>query len=128
MARLATLNDDGQVDLVPITFALLTPATLGADQLVTAVDHKPKTTTELRRLRNIERRPAVTILFDHYDDADWTALWWVRARGVARVIRDGADHDRAVDALVERYEQYQGQRPVGAAIWVEITDWHGWGA
>jgi hypothetical protein len=68
----------------------------------------------------------VTVLFDHYDDRDWSRLWWVRARGTARVVEGGPQLEEAVDALVERYEQYRQVRPQGPAIWVEITDWHGW--
>jgi hypothetical protein len=70
----------------------------------------------------------VTLLFDHYDDRDWSALWWVRARGTARVVEGGPQLEEAIDSLVERYEQYRDVRPRGPAICVEITDWHGWGA
>jgi PPOX class probable F420-dependent enzyme len=128
VARLATRNPDGEIDLVPITFALIDP-----DTLVTAVDHKPKSTRRLRRLDNIERDPRVTVLVDHYDDADWSALWWVRARGRAAVVDvDVVDRgdlfERAVDALVTRYAQYAGHRPGGPAIVLEITGWRGWTA
>src|SRR5688500_15454960 len=76
VARLATRNPSGEIDLVPVVFALL-----GGDRLVTAVDQKPKTTRRLQRLADVEHDPRVTVLIDHYDDADWTALWWVRLHG-----------------------------------------------
>jgi PPOX class probable F420-dependent enzyme len=123
VARLATRSAGGDVDLVPITFALIDP-----DTLVTAVDHKPKTTRRLRRLDNIAADPRVTVLADHYDDADWSALWWVRGRGRATLVDRGDGFDRAVDALVDRYAQYAEHRPEGPAIVVEITAWRGWTA
>ena len=122
VARLGTVNGDGDVDLVPITFALS-----GPDTVVTAVDHKPKSTTRLRRLDNVRRHPMVTVLADHYDD-DWSALWWVRARGPARVVEDGPARQAALDALVARYAQYREVRPAGPVIEVTVREWRGWSA
>ena len=121
-ATLATVSAAGTIDLVPIVFALD-----GADRLVSAVDHKPKRTLELARLANVEANPAVTLLVDHYDD-DWARLWWVRVRGVASVLRTGAARERAIDALVARYDQYRLVRPAGAAILVDVTELTGWAA
>jgi PPOX class probable F420-dependent enzyme len=115
VARLGTVNDAGAVDLVPCTFAFVDDRTF-----VTAIDHKPKSTTALQRLANVRARPLVTVLIDHYED-DWTRLWWVRLRGAGRVVDAGADLDAAVDALVARYPQYQARRPAGPAIVVSIT-------
>ena len=47
VARLATVSATGQPHLVPVTFAV------DGDMIYIAVDHKPKTTTKLRRLANI---------------------------------------------------------------------------
>ena len=69
VARLATVSATGQPHLVPVTFAV------DGDMIYTAVDHKPKTTTRLRRLANIAANPQVTLLADHYAD-DWDQLWW----------------------------------------------------
>ena len=79
VATLATIRADGRVDLVPITFAF------DDRVLVTAIDHKKKSTIELKRLDNIRQFPEVTLLVDHYDDQDWKQLWWVRVRGRAKV-------------------------------------------
>ncbi|MGW3348973.1 TIGR03668 family PPOX class F420-dependent oxidoreductase [Nonomuraea rubra] len=121
VARLAWAGPDGAPRLVPITYALL-----GA-RIVTAVDHKPKTTTHLRRLSHIRANPAVSVLADHYED-DWTRLWWVRADGRAVVLEQGDDRERALDALVARYAQYRERRPAGPVILVEVTRWSGWAA
>ena len=116
VASLATINDDGGADLVPVTFAL------DRDTFVTAVDHKPKRTTELRRLHNVRERPDVTVLVDHYDD-DWSALWWVRLRGTARVAQPGGVD---LSPLIAKYEQYRERPPAGPAIVVAVSDWRWW--
>jgi len=126
VARLATTRPDGRVDLVPITFALMDGEPL---RLVTAVDHKPKTTTALQRLANIRATPAVTVLVDHYDDTDWSVLWWVRLRGRALVADPGTPaHDETVAALVHRYAQYREVPPAGPAIIVIVDSTRGWSA
>lgn len=125
VARLATLTLTGRVDLVPITFAL------HEGRIVTAVDHKPKTTTNLKRLENVRANPEVGLLFDHYDDEDWSALWWVRVRGLAQVVERDLEpvvHARAVDALVDKYAQYRDRRPEGPAIVIEPVRWQWWSA
>jgi PPOX class probable F420-dependent enzyme len=122
VARLATIGAGGDIDLVPITFAL------AGTTLVTAVDHKPKRSPRLRRLDNIERDPRVTVLIDHYSD-DWSTLWWMRLRGTAVVAREGPLMYAAVSQLVEKYPQhYAAQPPAGPVIAVEITEVRGWRA
>jgi PPOX class probable F420-dependent enzyme len=123
VARLASADAAGRPHLVPITFALL-----DAETIVSAVDHKPKRTTALRRLANIEANPAVSLLVDHYDD-DWSRLWWARADGRARVIDPDGDpalRAAALDALVARYANYREARPDGAVIIVTVKRWSTW--
>lgn len=120
LARLATVGPDGP-HLVPVVFAV------AGENIVSAVDHKPKTTTRLQRLVNIERDPRVSLLADHYDD-DWNRLWWVRADGSAAVLRSGPDFERALDRLCDRYTQYRSQRPGGPVIDVAVRRWTGWRA
>ena len=121
VARLATIGATG-VDLVPITFVMT------GSTVVTAVDHKPKTTRRLQRLANIERDSRVTILIDHYDD-DWTSLWWVRLRGLARVLVEGPRVVTAIEGLVAKYpRQYADMPPPGPVIEVDITEVRTWRA
>jgi PPOX class probable F420-dependent enzyme len=120
VARLATRNPTGAVDLVPFTFAALDERTL-----VSAVDHKPKRTTQLQRLDNIRAHPDVTVLADHYEE-DWDALWWVRARGEAAVLDEPSDAH--LQALAAKYEQYRAQPPAGPAVVITVTELRGWSA
>lgn len=123
MARLATVGPDGQPHLVPITFALLDERTL-----VTAVDHKPKRTTALKRLANIEANARVSVLVDHYEE-DWDALWWIRADGLARIEGGRTSKSAALaEALSERYPQYQRRPPQGPFVVVAIQRFSSWSA
>ncbi|HEX4249546.1 MAG TPA: TIGR03668 family PPOX class F420-dependent oxidoreductase [Pseudonocardia sp.] len=120
VAYLGTVTDEGAPHLVPVTFDLT-----GAS-LVIAVDHKPKRTTALARLRNIAGNDKVSVLAEHYDDADWAALWWARADGRARVLTDEADRVDPVRRLSAKYAQYREQPPAGPVIWIDVERWTGW--
>ena len=120
VARLATADARGRPHLVPIVFAL------EGETLYSVVDAKPKRTTALRRLENVRSNPWVSVLVDHYDDADWSALWWVRADGSARVLELDEPEARAgVRLLAERHPQ---QRPAGPVLAIDIQRWSGWSA
>ncbi|ROS44936.1 TIGR03668 family PPOX class F420-dependent oxidoreductase [Amycolatopsis thermoflava] len=114
VARLATVSANGQPHLVPVTFAV------SGDEIVFAVDHKPKSTHALRRLANIAANPAVAFLADAYDE-DWTRLWWARADGIATVEEPGP-----VPLLVAKYEQYARRPPEGPVVITQVTRWSGW--
>ncbi len=118
VARLATVGPNGP-HVVPITFAVT------ANHIYTAIDHKPKTSRRLRRLSNIDRNPAVSLLVDHYDD-DWDLLWWVRADGLASVVEEPLAMADGLDLLVARYAQYENRRPEGPLIEVTVMAWRGW--
>lgn len=121
VARLATVRPGGLPHLVPVTFAL------DGDRVVTGIDHKPKTTSSLQRLRNVRANPAASVLVDHYDD-DWDRLWWVRGDGTARILETGSERDEAVDLLVDKYEPYRERRPGGPVIVLTIDRWTSWSA
>lgn len=122
VARLATVRRDGRPHLVPITFAWLEP-----DLIVTAVDHKPKSTSKLTRLDNIRANPNVSVLADHYGE-DWSRLWWARADGHAGIVESGDERARAIDALRAKYEQYRDNPPSGPVIIIAVKKWIGWSA
>ncbi|MDP9071599.1 MAG: TIGR03668 family PPOX class F420-dependent oxidoreductase [Actinomycetota bacterium] len=119
VARLATVRPEGHPHVVPITFAL------DGDTIVTAIDQKPKTTTSLQRLRNIEAHPVASVVIDHYEE-DWSRLWWVRADGTARLVSVGAPRERAIERLVEKYAPYRERPPGGPVIVVAVDRWASW--
>jgi len=119
VARLATAGIKPHI--VPICFAL------DGDTMYLAVDHKPKRTTDLQRLRNIAANPSVAVLVDHYED-DWTRLWWVRVDGTARILDAGDESERALTFLAARYPQYQEQHPDGPVVAIRIDRLTGWSA
>ena len=63
VGRLATTSRDGVAHLVPVCFALV------SGRAVSAVDHKPKRTMQLGRLRDIRETGRAVLLVDHYSDA-----------------------------------------------------------
>jgi PPOX class probable F420-dependent enzyme len=120
VARLATADATGRPHLVPIVFCV------EGDHVYSVVDAKPKRTTALRRLANVRENPAVAMLVDHYEDADWGALWWVRADGHGRVLDpNDSEAQRALALLRERYPQ---QRATGDVLAVDVERWTGWAA
>jgi PPOX class probable F420-dependent enzyme len=124
VARLATTTPDGRPHVVPVVFAV------DGDVVYTAVDRKPKSTRSLQRLANIEAHPLVSLLVDHYDD-DWGRLWWVRADGVATVLRGDVttgQERRAVELLTARYLQYAVQLPAGPVVRIDVDRWSSWSA
>jgi PPOX class probable F420-dependent enzyme len=102
---LTTIDEQGGPHAVPICFAVT-----GTD-IVTPIDHKPKSTTALARVRHIQSRPVATVLFDRYDD-DWANLGWVMVRGSARL----EDPRIARESLAARYPQYRARPPQGELI------------
>lgn len=122
-ARHGVLATNGETHphQVPIVYAI------EGDTLVTAVDHKPKSTTGLARVANLTRNPRCSVLVEHYDD-DWDRLWWVRIDGNGAVDGSPTAVAAAGRLLARRYSQYQRQPPQGPVITVSIERLVGWAA
>jgi PPOX class probable F420-dependent enzyme len=114
VGRLATVDPGGLPHVVPFVFVV------SDETIYWAVDAKPKRSADLQRLANIEANPNVQVLVDHYED-DWTALWWVRASGPARVVIDEDERHRAVSLLAEKYPQDAAKPPPGPVVAIEVT-------
>ena len=121
VARLATVRPEGTPHLVVITFAR------DGDRLVTAVDQKPKRTSALQRLRNIEVHPDVSLLVDHYED-DWAQLWWVRVDGVAEVVTEEPRRAELLPPLVAKYPAYRDEPPAGPVLVIDVRRTTSWRA
>jgi PPOX class probable F420-dependent enzyme len=119
VGRLATVDAAGRPHAVPVCFVLL------GDTAYSAVDHKPKRSTRLRRIANIEATGRACLLVDHYEE-DWSALWWVRLDGAARVVTDPGEAARAVDGLVGKYPQYAARPPAGPVLALDVRKWTAW--
>ena len=117
VARLATADAGGAPHLVPITFAV------EGDRVYFTVDGKPKSSARLRRLRNIEQNPQVSLLIDEYDE-DWERLWWVRADGRARILTEGLAGPHGL--LRARYAQYADVAMDGPVVEITVSRWSGW--
>lgn len=120
VARLATVTQAGVPHIVPVCYAY------HGGRFFIPIDEKPKTTTNLARLRNIVANPRIALLFDRYDD-DWTRLAWVRADGEASVLDTGDAEPAALSALRLRYEQYRvmplEQLPLIVIQPVSVSSW-----
>ena len=97
---LATLHPPRGADLVPACFAI------EDGWVAIPIDSvKPKGSTALGRIRNLERDPHATLLVEHWDPDDWSRLWWVRLL----LLREEAPaelRDRLEAGLRRRYAQY----------------------
>ena len=115
------MTEAGRPHLIPVTFAV------DGDRIYIAVDAKPKTTRNLRRLRNIRGNPQVAVLADRYHD-DWASLWWVRADGRAVILEDPQQMAGPIELLTGRYAQYRDLPPAGPVIAITAERWTGWAA
>ena len=104
VAHLATADEEGHPHLVPVCYAF------DGTRFYTPLDEKPKRVDEskLRRVRNIVARHEASLLFDRYDDVDWTRLGYVLVHGRAELIApEDEGHPEALLLLRERYVQYR---------------------
>ena len=118
---LATLNRNHGAMLVPACFAM------EGDWLAVPIDSvKPKGSTALGRVRNLERDPRATLLVEHWDAGDWSRLWWVSLV----LVRTDAPADvaaRLEAGLRARYPQYATTRFVDLLTF-RIEKIGGWSA
>jgi PPOX class probable F420-dependent enzyme len=121
---LCTLGTQNTIDAVPVCYAVV------PGRIVTPVDRiKPKTTTDLGRLRNLDRNGTATLLCDEWNGSDWSQLWWVRARLNRRTIGDETeDPVNAYErALREKYVQYRDTEFVELVVF-DVVSLVGWAA
>ena len=81
VGRMATVSPRTGRMSIPFVFVLVEHG--DARVAYWAVDHKPKRSTDLQRIRNLQANPAVEFVVDGYEE-DWERLWWVRCSGTAR--------------------------------------------
>ncbi len=121
---LCTSNRQRRIDAVPVCFTVV------ARVVATPVDRvKPKETTELARLRNLEHDARATLLCEHWDREDWSRLWWARAHLVRRPDNDVSARQReeCEHALREKYPQYRRTEFADVVI-LDVSTLVGWSA
>ena len=92
---LSTIASDGSPHSVPVVYVI------HDGDIVSPIDDKPKTGSDLQRIRNLESDPRATLLADRWDE-DWTRIGWVMVRGEMRV----EPRSPATEKLIDRYPQY----------------------
>lgn len=100
VARLATVNQDGTAQLVPVVFAN------DSKHLFFVIDKKEKG-KKLRRIENIIRRGRATLLVDRYSE-NWSNLSFVMIYAKAKVLGkiNVNERRRASYLLKRKYKQY----------------------
>src|SRR5438105_11805809 len=104
VAHLATADADGRPAVIPVCYVL------DGDSIYSPVDEKPKSIAarHLKRVRNIEVNPHVSLVIDDYAE-DWSKLVYVLISGLAEVIEPNAqqagEHGQATTLLREEYPQ-----------------------
>ena len=118
---LATLGRTRGADLVPACFAIV------GDWLAVPIDSvKPKGSTALGRIRNLERDPRATLLVESWDRDDWSRLWWVEL-SLTRDDAPATTLQALVLGLRERYVQYR-DAPFTDILAFRIDHIGGWSA
>jgi PPOX class probable F420-dependent enzyme len=108
VGHLAFLDEADRPRVLPVTYALAEGA------VWSAIDDKPKRSSEPARVRYLRRNPRAGLCVDVYDD-DWSRLAWVQLGGKVDVL--GLDAGAAgLTALVEKYEPYRERRPPGPLL------------
>jgi PPOX class probable F420-dependent enzyme len=118
-ATLGTVHAERGVDAVPVCFAVEGP------MVAVPVDTvKPKSSVRLQRVQNLDADPRAVLLCDHWDAADWSRLWWVRA-SLERVEAEPPVRDHLESLLGGKYPQYR-RRPFADLMTFRVVGLTGW--
>ena len=120
---LCTLHPERGVDAVPCVYAADTGGWVG----VPVDTVKPKSSTRLRRERNLEADPRATLLVEHWDPGDWTRLWWVRA-GLRWEPDPPADLVAGLSALLAGTVPQYSDQPFARVMALRVVAVTGWSA
>ena len=126
IATLATVDPESEPTVVPICFVHHN------GRLYTPIDDKRKRVSwgRLKRLRNIEHNPRVSVLVEEYSK-DWSQLAYVLFHGNAEALLPqgpfAREHRVAIDLFHDKYAQYRSstidRRPIIRVIPTRATFW-----
>ena len=120
VGRLGLLDLEGAPRVLPVTFAV------AEGRIWSAIDRKPKRSSEPARLRFLRRDPRAALTVDRYSD-DWAELAWVQALGRVSILE--ADEGAVgLEALRAKYEPYRREAPPGPLLVLEPERWLFWRA
>lgn len=120
---LATLHPERGPDPQPVVYAVSDDGHVGVP-----IDKvKPKASTRLQREDNLDADPRGALLIEHWDTADWSRLWWVRADLEHVAAPPVALTDDLADRLARTVPQY-ADKPFHRVLVCRIVRVTGWSA
>jgi len=120
---LATLHPKRGPDPQPVVYAVSDDGHVGVP-----IDKvKPKASSRLQREDNLDADPRGALLIEHWDTADWTRLWWVRADLEHVADPSAALMDDLGDRLARTVPQY-ADKPFHRVLVCRIVNVTGWSA
>jgi PPOX class probable F420-dependent enzyme len=108
VARLATVDSECKPHLIPVVFVFDNHC------YFIPIDEKTKRSRpeKLKRAKNIQQNPNVTLLIDEYNE-DWTKLYFIMIQGKASIVGKELEQnemlllEKAHKLLSDKYVQYQ---------------------
>lgn len=119
---LCTLHPRRGPDPQPVVYAVVD------DHVGVPIDRvKPKSSTRLQREENLAGDPRASLLIEHWETADWSRLWWVRAELDHVPEPSAVLVDELADRLSRTVPQY-ADRPFHRVLVCRIVAVTGWSA
>jgi nitroimidazol reductase NimA-like FMN-containing flavoprotein (pyridoxamine 5'-phosphate oxidase superfamily) len=94
VCRLATATEECEPVVRPVW-----PVFDGANIYIASDPDTPK-------LEHIESNPQVSLVFDDYDEKNWSIIKGIRVQGEAEILWNGKEYRYAHDLLKEKYPEY----------------------
>ena len=114
------LDLEGAPRVLPVTYAV------AEGRIWSAIDRKPKRSSEPARLGFLRRDPRAALTVDRYSD-DWDQLAWVQVLGRVEIVA-ASDGAAGLEALSEKYEPYRAEPPPGPLLALEPQRYLWWRA
>ncbi len=119
VCRLATATEECEPVVRPVW-----PVFDGANIYIASDPDTPK-------LEHIEANPQVSLVFDDYDEKNWSIIKGIRVQGEAEIMWNGKEYRYAHDLLKEKYPEYaspegiwkEGDVPIIKVTPVSFTKW-----
>lgn len=125
---LATLHPEHGPDPQPVVYAVSAPTARGPAYVGVPIDAvKPKSANRLQREANLAADPRAALLVEHWETADWSRLWWVKARLLFVPEPSAGLVDELAGRLAGSVAQY-ADRPFHRILVAQVVGVSGWAA